>query len=189
MTADAFQRFEVWFGCIFLGIGLVALFLAGTLYAGLSRSPQHWPKRWAFLGAPIGIGIIFSVMGGGFAGYGLWQFSIDQHILASGTTTRATVTEVEQTYTRVNGRYLWRVRYQYTAGGATHGGASGLLDIREAQTWRPGDQAFVRYDPAQPSMSVWLGREQRAAWSPLALPAHASTMRRLPAVRLTGWTG
>ena len=167
MSADAFQRFEVWFGAIFLGLGLLALLLSATLYAAIRRSPRHWPLRWAYLGAPLGIGVIFSLVGGSFAGYGLWQFGIEQRILANGTTVRAVVTEVEQTYTRVNGRYLWRVRYQYADGnGAAHWGASGLLDIREAQTWRPGDQAFVRYDPAQPSTSIWLGREDRAADAP-----------------------
>lgn len=163
MSVDAFQRFEVWFGCIFLGLGLLALLIAGVLYAVLARSARFWPLRWAFLGAPLGIGMIFSVMGASFAGYGLWQFDIERRILANGATVRATVTELEQTYTRVNGRYLWRVRYEYADGaGQIHWGASGLLDSREAQTWRPGDQVFVRYDPAQPSMSVWLGREDRA---------------------------
>jgi hypothetical protein len=28
VSADALQRFEVWFGCLFVGIGLVALVIA-----------------------------------------------------------------------------------------------------------------------------------------------------------------
>lgn len=167
MSADAFQRFEVWFGCLFLGLGLLALLIAGVLYGMVARSPRYWPMRWAVLGAPLVIGVIFSIIGGSSAGYGLWQVDIERGILANGATARATVTEVEQTYTRVNGRYLWRVRYEYTdSAGQTHWGASGLLDSREAQTWRPGDQVFVRYDRAQPSMSVWVGREDRAASLP-----------------------
>jgi hypothetical protein len=164
VTADAFQRFEVWFGCLFLGLGVLALLISGVVYAAVARSARYWPMRWAFLGAPIGIGLIFSLLGAGTAGFGLWQADTERRILATGTTVRASVTEVGQTYTRVNGRYLWRVHYQYADGsGMSHRGASGLLDSREAQTWRPGDQVFVRYDPAQPSMSVWIGHEDLAA--------------------------
>ena len=117
--------------------------------------------------APLVIGVIFSVLGAGIAGYGLWQLEVERHVLANGATVRATVTEVGQTYTRVNGRYLWRVHYEYVDGaGRTHRGTSGLMDRQEAQGWRPGDQAFIRYDPAQPATSVWLGREDRAAILP-----------------------
>ena len=164
VPADAFQRFEVWFGCLFLGLGLIALLIAGLLYLVVSRSPRYWPVRWAFMGAPLVIGVIFSLLGASVAGYGLRQVDMERRILTNGTSVRATVTEIEQTYTRVNGRYLWRVRYQYAdPSGATHGGASGLLDIRDAQSWRPGDQVYVRYDPAQPDQSVWLGREDRVS--------------------------
>jgi hypothetical protein len=185
VSGEAFQRFEVWFGIIFLGIGLLALLIASVLCFAAARSPRYWPLRWAFLSAPLGIGVIFSVMGGGTAAYGLWQFDIEQRILVSGTLTRATVTGIEQTYTRVNGRYLWRVRYQYTdAGGQPHVGASGRLSADEARTWQPGEPVFVRYDPAEPGMSVWLGREARAA---MISPTHLdslNTVRSLAGIRL-----
>ncbi|MCC7369292.1 MAG: DUF3592 domain-containing protein [Chloroflexi bacterium] len=160
----AFERFEVWFGSLFLGIGLLALMVAGCLALALVRNRQAWPRRWAFLAAPLGIGLIFSTFGAGTAGYGLWQHGEEQRILAVGVSGRATVTEVVQSMTRVNGRYLWRVRYQYTLGaGQTYTGESGLLPADEARAWRPGDTAFVRYDPAQPHRSIWLGRADRVA--------------------------
>lgn len=164
MTGSVFQHFDVWFGSLFLGLGLIALLIAGGLYLMVSRNPRYWPVRWAILGAPLGIGVIFSLVGGSFAGYGLWQANIEQRILANGASVRATVTDIEQTYTRVNGRYLWRVVYQYAdASGATHRGTSPRMDSRDAQSWRPGDQVYVRYDPAQPGSSVWLGREDRVS--------------------------
>ena len=162
--SEALLRFEVWFGLLFLGLGLVALVIGGVLYVALKQTPRLWPSRWAFLGAPLGIGLIFSVIGGGYAGYGFRQHEAEQRILANGATVRATVTQVEQTYTRVNRQYLWRVHYQYVdSAGGSHTGASGLLHVDEARTWRPGDRVFVRYDPAQPGASVWLGREDRTS--------------------------
>lgn len=164
MTGGFFQHFDVWFGSLFLGLGLLALLIAGGLYVMVSRNPRYWPVRWAFLGAPLGIGVIFSLVGGSFAGYGLWQANIEQRILNNGVSVRATVTGTEQTYTRVNGRYLWRVQYQYLdASGATHRGTSPRMDPRDAQSWRPGDQVYVRYDRTQPGSSVWLGREDRVS--------------------------
>jgi hypothetical protein len=161
------DRFEVWFGAIFLGIGLLALFVSGTLSLALVRTPRARPNRWAILAAPLAIGIIFSAVGAGFAGYGLWQEQLEQRLLATGTPARATVVAVEQSYTRINGRYQWRVRYQYQdQAGGTHQGTSGLMDPALAQTWRPGEQAFVRYDPADPATSIWLGREDRAGLAP-----------------------
>ena len=98
--SDAFQRFEVWFGSLFLGLGLIAVLISGVLYVMVSRSPRYWPLRWAVMGAPFGIGVIFSLLGASVAGYGLWQLETERHILANGASVRATVTEIEQTYTR-----------------------------------------------------------------------------------------
>jgi hypothetical protein len=154
------DRFEVWFGALFLGMGMIALIIFGVLYLALVRIARARPYRWAFLGAPLGIGIIFSTIGAGFGGYGLWQEQQEQRLLASGTPARATVIAVEQTYTRINGRYQWRARYQYQdQAGGTHQGTSSLMEPALAQTWRPGDQVFIRYDPANPAISMWLGRE------------------------------
>jgi hypothetical protein len=163
------ERFEIWFGSLFLALGLIALAIAAILYVTLSRNPRTRMIRWAFLGAPLIIGVVFVLIGAGFGGYGLWELQVERHLMANGTTTRATVTAAEQTYTRVNGRYLWRVHYQYQdQSGRTHAGSSGLLDRAEAQNWRPGEQAFIRYDPAQPSTSIWLGREDVTSGASLA---------------------
>jgi hypothetical protein len=172
---ESMERFEVWFGALFLVLGLIALGIAGVLYLAFGRDPRMRLMRWAFLAAPLGIGVIFSLIGAGFMGYGLWEVQTERHILANGTSVRATVLQPEQTYTRVNGRYLWRVRYQYVdQTGRAHEGSSGLMSNAEALTWRPGDQAFVRYDPARPSSSVWLGHEDRVG-GPDTAPSDANT--------------
>jgi hypothetical protein len=79
-------------------------------------------------------------------------------------TVRATVVDVERTGSRLNGRYLWQIRYEYQdPAGRYHEGVSDKLERIDAQRFRVGDQAFVRYDPAEPSASVWLGREDVAS--------------------------
>ena len=157
------EHFEIWFGGLFLGLGLMALLIFAALYVGLARIARIRPYRWAFLGAPLGIGVIFSVMGGGIAGYGVWEYQTEQRLRAEGTVARATVTEVERTWTRINGRYQWRARYEYQDHeGRTHQGSSTLLSPGQAQTWKAGDEAFIRYDPASPSTSIWLGHEDPA---------------------------
>jgi hypothetical protein len=153
------DRFEVWFGAIFLVLGLVGLLISWALLFLPRPGSFLRQNRWAFLGAPLIIGVIFSAIGGGFMGYGLWQERVEQRLLEHGATTRATVLGAEPTSTRVNGRYLWRVNYQYQdQAGQTHHGTSGLLSQEEALSWRPGALAVIRYDPDRPSTSIWLGR-------------------------------
>jgi len=79
-------------------------------------------------------------------------------------TIRATVVDVERTGSRLNGRHLWRIRYQYQdPSGRFHKGVSGYMEPIDAQRYRVGEQVYVRYDPAQPSASIWLGREAVAS--------------------------
>ena len=56
---------------------------------------------------------------------------------------------------------LWHIRYVYDhLFGGTHAGVSSHLSPDDAQSFRLGGKAFVRYDPEQPSSSIWLGREE-----------------------------
>jgi hypothetical protein len=160
-TTPAIRRFEVWFGGIFLSIGLVALLVAAILFAVLSTRPAYGAMMWAFLGAPLGLGVVFSLLGGTFVLRGLAKVRTAERLLQSGTTTEATVVAVEPTNTRVNRRILWHVRYTYEdMYGTMHPGESGYLAPEDAQTFHVGDRAFVRYDPASPATSAWLGREE-----------------------------
>ena len=157
------ERFEIWFGGIFLALGLLALLIFGVLYAVLRRIDRVRPYRWAFLGAPLVIGVIFTLIGAGFSGYGLMELQTEQRLRATGTVARAIVTEVERTSTRINGRSQWRARYEYRdQAGRTYQGSSSLLSPGQAQMWQPGDEAFIRYDPSAPATSIWLGREDLA---------------------------
>jgi hypothetical protein len=80
-------------------------------------------------------------------------------LMRTGTETAATVTAVEQTDVSFNRRPQFRVRYSYRDGhGDTHAGDSGYLEWAEASTFSEGDTVRIRYDPARPADSVWLGR-------------------------------
>jgi hypothetical protein len=37
---------------------------------------------------------------------------------------------------------------------------SGYLSPEDARTFRVGERVLVRYDPASPASSLWLGREE-----------------------------
>lgn len=174
-TTPAIRRVQVWFGGIFLTIGLVALLVAAVLLGVLSGRPGLGDLIWAFLGAPLGIGVVFSLLGGVFVLRGLGQVRKEQRLLQAGTTTEGTVTAVEPTSTRVNRRILWHVRYCYEdMNGTVHAGVSGYLSPDDAQTFRVGERVFVRYDPADPATSLWLGREEPALFPASENPSAAA---------------
>jgi hypothetical protein len=156
-TSAAIKRFEVWFGGIFFTIGLAALAVGSVLFLRLGTRGD----ALAYLGAPLGVGTIFTLLGGVFLVRGLQQARKEARLLQSGTTTEAIVSSIEPTNTRVNRRMLWRVRYSYEdLNGVIHAGDSGYRTAEDAQSYRVGERVFIRYDPEQPSASIWLGREE-----------------------------
>jgi len=162
-TSAFVRRFEVWFGGIFLAIGCGALLMAAILYLVLGRDPGMGSRIWAFLLSPLTVGIIFSALGATYLKRGLRKVRREERLRQHGTTTEATVTAVEMTNARVNRRPLWRVRFVFDdLYGASREGESGYLSAEEAQSYRVGEHAFIRYDPERPSESSWLGREETA---------------------------
>lgn len=160
-ASAAMKRFDIWFGAIFLGVGLAALAFGLLLFRLLDGDPDIGAGAWLALIIPSAVGTIFLVVGGFFFRHGLEKSQREQRLRASGTTTEATVLAVEPTGTKVNNRRLWHVRYTYDAfTGVVQEGESGYLSAEDAQSYRVGQQVFVRYDPERPSESVWLGRDQ-----------------------------
>jgi hypothetical protein len=160
---DAVKHFDIWFGAIFATIGVVAL-IAGVVLGLVFRSrPPRQRTTLVFLIVPFGLGLAFTTVGGIYASQGLAAQQLEERLQASGVTTQARVVAVERTFTRLNGRYLWKIRYEYRdPTGRVHEGESGYLERVDAESYRVGEQAFVRYDPQQPSASIWMGREGRA---------------------------
>jgi hypothetical protein len=159
-TSAATRRFKVWFGGIFLTIGLVALIVAAIVYLVLSQVLGMGALIWAFIGAPLALGVSFSALGGTFVWLGVRQARQEERLRQFGTTTEGTVIAIEPTGTRVNRRRLWHVRYTYhDLHGTTQEGESGYLNAEEARRYQSGDTVLVRYDPASPATSAWIGRE------------------------------
>jgi len=152
------ERFEVWYGGIFVVMGLIAFVIAGLLYGGLGRATRRRGGLWDVLATPLTIGALFTVLGSVFAGYGLWKDRVERNVMENGVTVRAYVRGPEPTLTRVNGAYLWRIKYQYQdQTGQAQEASTGFMSPDEAQLWKSAEVAFVKYDPARPSDSVWLG--------------------------------
>jgi hypothetical protein len=160
-TPGAMRRFKIWFGAIFLTLGIVALLIGSVGFVTLRPLLGIGEQIWAYVGAPFALGIAFSILGGTFVWLGVQQLRKEQRLLRFGTTTEATIVEIEMTGTRVNRRRLWHIRYTYDdMYGVAHAGESGYLTAEDAQSYRVGGTAFVRYDPSSPSTSIWLGREE-----------------------------
>jgi hypothetical protein len=160
-TPRFFRRFELFFGRLFLAIGGAALLMAAILFLMLRDDPGMGSRIWAFLLSPLTLGVIFVAVGASYLRRGLRRARKEERLRQHGTTTEATVTAIEVTNTRVNRHPLWRVRYVYEdLHGASHAGDDSYLSADEAQSYRVGEQALIRYDPALPSESIWLGREE-----------------------------
>jgi hypothetical protein len=160
---DAVKHFDIWFGAIFATIGVVALIVGVGLGLFFRWHPPRQRATLIFLIIPFGLGLAFTTVGVIFGGQGLAAQQLEERLQASGVTTQARVVAVERTFTRLNGRYLWKIRYEYRdPTGRVHEGESGYLERVDAESYRVGEQAFVRYDRQQPSASIWMGREGRA---------------------------
>jgi len=156
------QQFDVWFGGIFLGVGLAALAFGLVLFRLLRADPDAGGGAWFALALPTLVGSIFLVIGGIFFYKGQEKAQQVQHVRIAGTTTEATIVAVEPTNTKVNTRRLWRIRYAYDGlSGVSQTGDSGYPSAEEAQGYRVGNRVFVRYDPEQPTVSMWLGRDEQ----------------------------
>ncbi|MEP7082569.1 MAG: DUF3592 domain-containing protein [Chloroflexota bacterium] len=129
---------------------------------GTSRvAGEGWWLAWIFLG----IGVLVAAVGTALVIPGIRGFRRERRLWTSGTPAMATVTGHEQANVRLNGRYLWHVRYRYEdAAGASHDGLSSYLGDGEAHEFIEGARALVRYDAARPADSVWIGaREEGTA--------------------------
>ena len=79
-------------------------------------------------------------------------------VVHGGGLATGTVTSVEQTHLKVNGRPLWRIRYQFTdRQGRKVDGKSEAMPWEEVERLGEGASGKVRFDPAKPTSNLWMG--------------------------------
>ena len=107
----------------------------------------------------MGIGGIFTLLGGSLAFPDLRWIIRAIHVLRHGLITQGTVVRAEPTSVTINRIPQWSVSYRYRDNlGSEQEGASHLISPEEGRLWKEGDTGTVRYDEKRPSISVWMGK-------------------------------
>ncbi len=113
---------------------------------------------------------IFALIGAVFGGIGALLFiraikgiRKARRLLQVGIPAQGSVTGIDETNIQVNRRQQFKVRYSYLdREGRNHQGDSGYMDWSEATDWVVGDPVDIRFDPAAPDQSSWVGRPAAA---------------------------
>lgn len=106
-----------------------------------------------------GLGVVFVPIGGWIFLKGVAGIRRELRLESQGVTGEATVVEVAPANMSINGVPQWRIRYRFRDyGGNTREAQSSLMPPGEAQAWKAGDRGKARFDPANPRISVWVGK-------------------------------
>ena len=118
------------------------------------------PNPGSPLGFAVALGVPALVAASGVyvAMRGFRVVAAARRLARDGTRAEGRVLAVRGSAMTVNNRTQLIVRYRYRDhAGRAHEGDSWPLSPDEG--WSEGDTGVVRYDPAQPSRSLWIGRE------------------------------
>jgi hypothetical protein len=84
----------------------------------------------------------------------------EARLAQEGIVADAKVTAVSTAKTRIHGVLQWRVRYRFEdSEGVVHEGAT-TISPEEVEGLEPGQTVRVRYDPARPGRTSWIGRAE-----------------------------
>jgi hypothetical protein len=152
----AVNRYRVW------TTGAVALLVLGLAIGLFGLTQIGSADRSAASGGRglLALGVFGLVAGVGFLLWTMRRAEADR-IQQTGEVVTAEVVRIDVRSARSRGNdYTYRrIRYRYLdRAGTSHEGWSGNVSADEARAWKPGDMGEVRYDPARPSRSVWVGR-------------------------------
>lgn len=116
-------------------------------------------STWMLAVIFTGLGLVFVPIGGFIFFRGVAGILRELRIQDRGLAAPATVVEVAPTNISYQGTPQWRIRYRYQDHhGRAHEGASNPMSPEEAQEWKPGDTAGVRFDTRAPRKSIWVGK-------------------------------
>lgn len=103
------------------------------------------------------LGAIFAPLGWSLGVPRLRRVLGQRRVVRHGAEARAEVLEVVDSGTTLNHVPMSRMRFRFTdAQGMLHQGETGLLSPEEAAGLQPGAIGLVRYDWADPGISVWV---------------------------------
>jgi hypothetical protein len=101
----------------------------------------------------------FGILGAFLARPGVRRALAILRVQNRGADAAATVLEVVPTGVMINRVPQWQLRYEFRdRQGRVHTGTSDSLTPHEAADWRPSDRGVIRFDPARPQDSLWLGK-------------------------------
>lgn len=108
---------------------------------------------------------VMTVIGGIFSGLGAFillrsrsRLQTSARLQREGISVEATVTEILPARMRINGVQQWLVRYRYQDDRGSSRTGTEHLSPEEAERWKAGDKASVRYDRKHPNQSLWVGK-------------------------------
>lgn len=116
---------------------------------------NEWIAALVFLG----MGGLFTLIGGGLAFWDLRVILRVIRVLRHGLITQGTVLRAGPTRTTINKVPQWCIHYRYRDHlGHEREGTSHLMSPGEGRLWKKGNAGTVRYDDQCPSNSVWMGK-------------------------------
>ena len=80
-------------------------------------------------------------------------------LLRDGTLSEGDITAIDAR--KVRGRTTSRIGYTYSVSGTSYSGKSLPMTDTEVSGWKVGDRGAIRYDPARPGRSTWVGLPRR----------------------------
>jgi len=151
--------------------GPITVEYAGVAPATLNRVADNAPLL--VLSIVLLTGIVFTFLAGPRFRARFRYVRLERRLLREGIETEATVDDVVRLNLRLHYRIQRQIRYRYAdRDGGRHTGQSEPLMPRDADSWRKGAEALIRYDPARPDVSIWTGRRPTGAeQAPGAAPA------------------
>lgn len=145
---DEWERVQV-------GDRLAVRYLPGV--AGVHRRSDAKDLESPIVNLALGVGI--GSLFGTLLGRQLFRLRRDLRLRRHGVPTEATVLTVEPAGVVVNRVAQWRIRYRYHDHlNKARDGDSGVVPPGDVEGWKAGDTGTVRFDPARPQDSVWIGR-------------------------------
>jgi len=146
-------RFWFLFGGLWLLVGTAFLVtsLGVMLFAPPSEINQS-PSPWLFLG----VGAVAAAAGGAIIYLARTASARDRRLMETGIKATATVTDIRQSFIKINRQQRYHVVYRYESGnGQVFTGESRAVSAASVAQYRPGDRVAIKVDPQRPEESLF----------------------------------